>query len=500
MLPQTSNITVSAAVSNFRLTDKLGQPVVPGEGHIHYFLDVVPPVVPGQPATTTPGTFVPTVATSHTWNNITPGTHILSVELVNNDHTPLEPPVVASVSVNVSGEPVPVPPGGNFFGPPGIDILDMAVASDGVTIFVAAKSNTSSKFVYKSLNSGITWADLSQTTGLNINNTDLIAVAPDDPDIVVVADALIPAAYVTIDGGFSWYSLGAISSSGGTAARLYDIDISGQRNGIRYVAVATTLNPGDTNVPALFYFNLGAVVPVWKDAVRDFTAQGGRNLIVNEIDAIKAVQFSPAFSSDLTLTAVSEQRGTPAKNGASRFHLISLSNKKWDADAGFTDYPVMLISSNGISVNVGHASISLDPEYQATDITQRIAFVGAQITDSTHHKEMGGIYRLNDTDMLKILDAPVYDVAFNGTNLVAGATTDGAVTPSHTVYYCLDPLSDLPIIDEALALKRPSGTTAVIVAWAGDNIVAGTSGSNSAFSISSNNGQSFNGVSLIDPA
>ena len=266
------------------------------------------------------------------------------------------------------------------------------------------------------------------------------------------------------------------------------------------MAVATTLNPGDTNVPALFYFNLGAVVPVWKDAVRDFTAQGGKNLIVNEIDAIKAVQFSPAFSSDLTLTAVSEQRGTPAKNGALRFHLISLNNKKWDADAGFTDYPVMLASSNGISVNVGHASISLDPEYQATDSTQRIAFVGAQITDSTHHMEMGGIYRLNDTDMLKTLDAPVYDVAFNGTNLVAGATTDGAGTPSHTVYYCLDPLSDLPIIDEALALKRPSGTTAVIVAWAGDNIVAGTSGSNSAFSISSNNGQSFNDISLIDPA
>ena len=116
MLPQTGNITVSVAVSNFRLTDKLGQPVVPGEGHIHYFLDVVPPVVPGQPATTAPGTFVPTVATSHTWNNITPGTHILSVELVNNDHTPLEPPVVASVSVNVSGEPVPVPPVATFLG------------------------------------------------------------------------------------------------------------------------------------------------------------------------------------------------------------------------------------------------------------------------------------------------------------------------------------------------------------------------------------------------
>jgi hypothetical protein len=48
-------------------------------------------------------------------------------------------------------------------------------------------------------------------------------------------------------------------------------------------------------------------------------------------------------------------------------------------------------------------------------------------------------------------------------------------------------------------LKRPSGEFGVIVAWAGADIVAGTSGRGTAFSISKNNGLSFNGISLIEP-
>lgn len=96
------NITVSIDVSNFMLVDKLGQTNVAGEGHVHYFLDVTPPTTPGQPAITTPGTYVPTINTSYTWTNVPVGSHTFSVELVNNDHTPLQPPVIASVTVTLT--------------------------------------------------------------------------------------------------------------------------------------------------------------------------------------------------------------------------------------------------------------------------------------------------------------------------------------------------------------------------------------------------------------
>ncbi len=95
-------ITVTIAVSDFAVVDKLGQANVTGEGHVHYFLDATPPTTPGQPAVTAAGTYAATAELSHVWANVAPGTHTLAVELVNNNHTPLEPPVVAQVTVDVA--------------------------------------------------------------------------------------------------------------------------------------------------------------------------------------------------------------------------------------------------------------------------------------------------------------------------------------------------------------------------------------------------------------
>ena len=55
-----------------------------GEGHLHFMLDLLPIVVweRGEP---------------YTFSNITPGDHQLMVELVNNDHSPLSPPVVKQI-------------------------------------------------------------------------------------------------------------------------------------------------------------------------------------------------------------------------------------------------------------------------------------------------------------------------------------------------------------------------------------------------------------------
>ncbi|MBI3930705.1 MAG: hypothetical protein HY325_01635, partial [Chloroflexi bacterium] len=101
------DVTVSISVSNFNIVPKLGQSSAAGEGHIHYYLDAEPPVTPGQPAVSAPGTYAATPATSHTWENVKAGAHTFSVQLVNNNHTPLEPPVVAQVTVNLRAPPPP---------------------------------------------------------------------------------------------------------------------------------------------------------------------------------------------------------------------------------------------------------------------------------------------------------------------------------------------------------------------------------------------------------
>ncbi len=92
---------VKITVSKFTIVNKLGQPNVPGEGHVIYYLDVTPPITPGKAAVTAPNTYSETADTSYTWPNLAAGSHTLSVQLVNNDGTPLNPPVTTS-------EPLPV--------------------------------------------------------------------------------------------------------------------------------------------------------------------------------------------------------------------------------------------------------------------------------------------------------------------------------------------------------------------------------------------------------
>ncbi len=104
MLPSDS-VQVTIEVSNFSIVSKLGQPNASGEGHIHYYLDAEPPTTPEQPAVTDPGTYAATLEMSHTWEDVEPGEHTFYVQLVNNNHTPLETPVVAKVNVSSATGP-----------------------------------------------------------------------------------------------------------------------------------------------------------------------------------------------------------------------------------------------------------------------------------------------------------------------------------------------------------------------------------------------------------
>jgi hypothetical protein len=97
------NVTVTAATENITLVPPTTN--VAGQGHLHYYLDVAIPTTPGAPAVTAPGTYQATPNTSAVWANLTAGTHTLGVQLVNNDHTPMVPPITATVTITVSAPP-----------------------------------------------------------------------------------------------------------------------------------------------------------------------------------------------------------------------------------------------------------------------------------------------------------------------------------------------------------------------------------------------------------
>ncbi len=99
--PQTGNIIVTVEVASFSLVAP-GGAAAAGEGHLHFYLDVTVPTAPGAPAVTAPGTYQATSATSAIWENVAAGSHTFGVQLVNNNHTPLSPPVTATVTVTVA--------------------------------------------------------------------------------------------------------------------------------------------------------------------------------------------------------------------------------------------------------------------------------------------------------------------------------------------------------------------------------------------------------------
>ena len=95
------DIVVRIYLQNFEMNSNFGLPNTPNRGHVIYYMDTTAPLAQGTAATAAPGSFAVSVETEYTWNNVAAGEHVFSVQLVNNDNTPLLPPVAVRVNVTV---------------------------------------------------------------------------------------------------------------------------------------------------------------------------------------------------------------------------------------------------------------------------------------------------------------------------------------------------------------------------------------------------------------
>ncbi len=356
----------------------------------------------------------------------------------------------------------------------GDDIIDIAIADDGSVIYAATGATNG---LYRSTDTGKTWAQIDTD-----NNTDFIAVAPDDTDWIAYVDNVTQLVYISEDAGASWDALPAIADATDDLEVIYDLAVSATRSDVHYVAVAGADTDG---VGAdVFVFNVGASVPAWTSKADDT----GRGATGTDSAAV-AVAFSPNYASDKVMTAVTVDSGDPAVY----YEVYSFDSSSWNDSAAFTDdYPASLTTEAGISF-LSSASIALAPDYLGSDDGMRLAFVGVTIQGSAASEEDSGVYRLDDDSASAIRgDRRVHSIAYDGTNLVAGRW-DGL-----SVYRSDNPLATSPTFKTSATLKSPSGVNMTQVGWAGDDVVAATSGDESAFSISRDNGKAFNSISLID--
>jgi hypothetical protein len=354
----------------------------------------------------------------------------------------------------------------------GTDIVDLAVSEDGVMYAVTGTDNV----CYKSTNGGVTWSRLSKEFGSG--TTEFVSVSLDDSDVVAVS--MGTTIWLSTNGGSTWGDLGTIAGDVTTCSDVDDLAVSAADGSTNYIGVA-----GDNGTVAdVWWFNAGASAPKWHDTADEAGWMTGK-LGTQTIGA--AVEFSPNVASDKVMVAVT------ANASHIMFQVHSLNTDTWNTPFG-SGYPVDVEHESGDKIaNLSTAAIAMAPDYLGSDDSMRITFLG--INTAGNNQAEGGVYRLkDDSDKAITDDKDVYSVDYDGTNLVAGNAMN------NKVYRSDNPMASDPDFSTTSSLKRPSGpsTDKVIVAWRGSDVVAGTNGTASAFSISQDNGRSFNDISFVD--
>ncbi len=413
------------------------------------------------------------------------------------------------------------------------DIMDFSVSPDGMTVYAALRNVTAgatdNAILMKSINGGTRWTDLTSTANNRVTENTLIdsinfvASSPDNPDVVVIvdsggADGNIYAA-ASVDGGLNFYDMGTIAGYGGnTVAEVFDLDVSPVTSGnIYYCAIAGSATALESDDPALYYFNLGATVGTWRDAVDDFGnasavtptgyvpswAAGGSGTTLGEIDNFKGCSFSTNFASDGSLIGLSEQIDD---DGATvdcvlRQHVVSIVSHAWDLDLALNDYPVDVVTvplADG-PTGVNAASVGLGPDFIGIEEETLITFVGCSITD-TANGEVGGLYRVDESADIEEIrgNTGINSIDYDGTTVVAGAYLN------NNVYRVTSPLAGSPSASSARSLKRigvdDGGNDMVIVHFAGETIFGSKRGAASGLSKSTDLGNTWNDFNLMDSA
>jgi hypothetical protein len=362
----------------------------------------------------------------------------------------------------------------NILGPAGVDVRDFVFSGDYQTFYTAPGNSIATNVIYKSTDGGANWTALATDI-----TADLVAIAPDNSNLVVIANTTTADVYISTDGGVIWQSMGTVKDPAGAAATaIYAIEISPISDNIQYIGVA---GKEAGNVANLWYFDYGSATQGWHETntLNGFSAG-------NEIAALA---FSPSFSLDTTVVVVTDKNGEGVK-----LQILNINTGDWNADGGYTGYPCVVVVEAGLN-KLDSASLVLASFFQGDDPDSQYMFIGITVDGTAAAIATSGIYRFADTIKTDILiNVKIHSIDFNGLYLVAGSYD------STTVYRSSNPSSAIPTLQTSTLTKSPGGDNKVVVAWRGISVVAGTSGGESAFAKSTDYGATFNDISLIDTA
>lgn len=431
------------------------------------------------------------------------------------------------------------------------EVNKIAVAADGVTIWAV---DTPARVIRKSSDSGLSWGEKSNSAlhsamtlaGIPENNQFIwdVVLAPDDSNIVAVVTGSATSSdptevWLTTNGGTDWECKTFSAVSG--EAIIGDIDMSIYYGSNRDIAVGVRGGvPGAfrlwvLQIPGSNPWKLQTVVPV---ANAD----------------IVALKFSPRYNEDASLAVVFCTDTATYYNIAFRDILVNITIC-WAFSSPGVEVKSPNSPSNDSSPGVSpeaativNAYIELPSDFNGQHASLRRTYISLNsvgaATKSTTARD--GIFRIDDAVAYVLMDSSqiptrsICSIAFYGTyasgKLLAGEVRGFPCTATVPIWFTDAPL-ECPIPCWYPSLKPPTGAAAqgacaqaygnAQVAWSPDGMLAycGTSSADfrnggvnttpgsgcwpaalrtsvaldeSAFSLTRNNGETWNQTGLID--
>jgi photosystem II stability/assembly factor-like uncharacterized protein len=379
------------------------------------------------------------------------------------------------------------------------EINDLAIGIDGMTFYAVDTPNNK---IYKSLDGGKTWNDLSSNligSGASLPAWN-ITVAPDNPSFVasITSSGGLPRnVFVSTDGGASWQNTGSPA-----ADNIGDIVIS-PNYGSYDIAIGTRTGTGNGDVYVLNSSSPG-----------EWISQG----LTGDVVSLK---FSPGYRADASLVTVSATgSGTYVNLGV---HDTAANTTDWA-----TWGPVEVTAGGaGTSPKVNQmitADLELPSDFSGQSPNLRRMYVSLEATANA------GIFRLDDTVCHLLMPPPlarIASIAYYGSygsgKLLAGAVLGDTSSAATTTWFTNEPVTcsatcwfqaqKAPTgggnsgFANARVIWSPNGnhaycaTSSAVLSTAADwpgGYLIGSPLDESAFSLSQDNGETWNQLSLID--
>jgi len=385
----------------------------------------------------------------------------------------------------------------------------IAVGADGESVYALDSVNTK---LYKSSNGGRGWLDIS--AGVAGGATwDELAIAPDTAEVVALVTSGRREVCLSTNGGTTFFAMG-LAGNLVPGELVQCIAISPPYSGsTREIAVGTSTGNGGGRVwvniiPSAGWMDVSSGAAGW--------LPGAPPILGTDVFAI---EYSAGFIGDKTILAVVSSGPVPDTDDT--YLYLGLrgvgGTTTWNNNV-LPGYPVEICQSGGDTPGspLTYADLALPSNYVGSDISLRHVY--ACWSDNPPGAAMAGnpnddVYRLDDISCTRLYvggsaEFAVSSLAYHGTSyagkLLAGAVRGDPAQFSIQVYFTSGPQSGLPTWNSSL--KPPTGLHEAQVAWSpdgstaycGTSTIGGAGGDQSAFSVSTDDGVSWNQIGLID--